>query len=217
MGKKIDILGEKFGRLTVIKENGRNKHNQMLYECECICGKKVLVLSYDLRHGVVKSCGCLKRDRGYNLAKEYRLKHGRTGTRLYKIWHGMKTRCKNVNSKFYKYYGARGISVCDEWDRNFKNFYEWAIKNGYDENLTLDRIDNNGNYEPSNCKWSTRQVQMNNRCSTLFLTYDNKTKALTEWAREYNMRPVTLRQRIYSGWSVERAITTPVQTKKNQK
>lgn len=132
-----------------------------------------------------------------------------SNTRIYRIWKMMKHRCNCTSYDNYKYYGARGIKVCEEWANSFQTFYEWSIANGYTEELTLDRIDVNGNYEPNNCRWATRKEQMNNTRFNHFATLNGCTKSLAEWAEIYGIKPATIRKRFQRGWSVEKAITTP--------
>lgn len=159
MNKFNDLIGKKFGRLTVIKRLGKNKANNIQWLCKCDCGNEKILTTAELNRGRTQSCGCLAKD----LLIERNKKHGLTKTRLYSIYCGMKTRCLNKNAPAYKYYGERGISICDEWLDDFKNFYDWAKTNGYKRNLTLDRKDNNGNYNPLNCHWVTYAAQAQNR------------------------------------------------------
>lgn len=138
-------------------------------------------------------------------------KHGGKGTKLYEVWCSMKKRCESPSLVSYKYYGGRGISVCDEWKKDFTTFRNWAYENGYMEGLSLDRVDNNGNYEPSNCRWATMKEQANNQNHTLKIEYKGQTKTLTEWAEFLEIKWHTLYHRIYrKGWSVERAFSEKV-------
>lgn len=125
--------------------------------------------------------------------------------RLYSIWHNMKSRCYYTHAEKYKYYGGRGITVCDEWRDDFNAFYNWAINNGYKDDLTLDRIDSNGNYEPKNCRWATIAEQNNNSKKNNYIAYNGETKTAAQWAREYGIEPHLFNTRIRRGWSFERA------------
>lgn len=138
--------------------------------------------------------------------------HGMYNTRLYDIWVNMKQRCFNPNDQAYHNYGGRGIAVCDEWKENFQEFYDWAIANGYGDTLSVDRIDNNGNYCPENCRWTDRNVQNRNRRNNHKLTYNGVSKTVVEWAEEKNMPYELLLNRLNKlGWSVERSLTTPIE------
>lgn len=140
--------------------------------------------------------------------------HGQSKTRLYSIWHGMKQRCTNPNASVYQYYGARGIVVCKEWN-NFETFYSWAIANGYKAHLTIDRINNNGDYCPDNCRWITQKDQNSNSRNALCVTMNNETHTLTEWSKITGIRMKTISQRLLKDWTVEEALTTPVNKKKS--
>lgn len=133
-----------------------------------------------------------------------------TRSKLYVTWCHMIERCYNPHSERYESYGGRGITVCAEWKSDFSSFRDWALANGYDKRLTLDRIDNNGNYEPTNCKWSTQKEQCNNRRSNRLLTYKGETKTMTQWAESIGMNVGTFKYRLRLGWSVKDAIETPV-------
>lgn len=209
MGKQSILLksGEKFNKLTVIeldhitsklRKNGQTS-NIEYYKCQCECGNIVLVQKACLKNNHVQSCGCL------NLANH--TKHNGKGTRLYRIWVGIKTRCNNPNSDAYMNYGGRGIKICDEWMQDFTKFRNWANLAGYKNDLSIDRIDNNGNYEPTNCRWVKTKEQNNNRRTNHYITYNNKTYTIAEWAQLRNIRPDTLRNRIVKhNWSIEKAL-----------
>lgn len=139
-----------------------------------------------------------------------RVKHRKTGTPLFNVWQNIKSRCFCKSNPCFHYYGGRGITVCDEWKNNFQAFYDWAMANGYDDNLTIDRINVNGNYEPNNCRWTTWEEQSFNKNDTHFLEYMGIKKPLTVWAREKGLNPSTLLYRLKRGWNIERAIETKV-------
>ena len=161
---KVDFRGRKYGRLTVVDFVPKENTKLSFWLCRCECGNEKVIWSGHLTSGDAKSCGCLHDD----LSRERLSRHGKSRTRLYKIWENMINRCSNPCMANWKYYGGRGIDVCEEWRKDFMNFYEWAISSGYDENApkwqcTIDRIDVNGNYEPNNCKWSTMKEQSINK------------------------------------------------------
>lgn len=158
MPKLIDLTGQKFGRLTVIERYGvRDGHAAWM--CECECGNRTVVNGRWLRAGRTTSCGCYHKE----MLSERSTSHGMTNSRLYRIWHNMKNRCFYSGDKHFSDYGGRGITVCDEWKNSFEAFHDWAMPNGYADNLTIDRVDNDGNYEPSNCRWITMKEQCKNR------------------------------------------------------
>ena len=182
-----DLTGKKFGRLTVIgvADDGKRKTS---YICQCDCGNVKKVRSDALIGGTTKSCGCLKMESNkknvQNVpAYQKMLKTGFKvgGTRLYHIWQGMKARCYNENNSRYDKYGGRGIKVCDEWRSEYIAFHNWAISHGYKDDLTIDRIDVNGDYSPSNCRWATNEQQCNNRHTNIIIKIGNATKTLKEW------------------------------------
>ena len=134
--------------------------------------------------------------------------HHQSGTKLYDVWCAAKARCNNPKNKNYKHYGGRGIKVCDEWENSFQAFYEWAMANGYKEGLSIDRIDNDGNYEPANCRWVTQEEQCNNRRTSHKLTYEGETHTITEWSKITGIKRKIISQRVNNlGWSIERALT----------
>ena len=144
-------------------------------------------------------------------------KDGRKGTRLYSIYRGMITRCYNSNTPNYKRYGARGITMCDEWKDNFQTFYDWAMSHGYSDDLTIDRIDNNGNYEPSNCRWVDMKKQTRNNSRNHIVKLNGIERPLIEWTEIYKINYKTVRDRLKRGWNYEKALTEPVETKFRRK
>lgn len=197
-----DLSGQKFGRLVAIERVEKNKRNNARWLCRCDCGKSVVVDGGNLTRGHTMSCGCLR--------AENRVKHGLCGTRLCNIWYKIKSRCSDPNNDVYHHYGGRGITICEEWRNDFRTFYEWAMKNGYADNLTIDRIDVNGNYCPENCRWVEFKEQMNNTRRNRFLTFKGETKTVAQWSEELSIKPATLYTRLNKGWSVEKTLTTPV-------
>lgn len=209
-----DLIGQKFGRLTPIKYVGEHK-----WLCKCDCDNEVIAVSYNLKNGNTKSCGCLRR-------KGNRLAHGHNragrGSKTYASWNHMKQRCGNSNDKRYKDYGGRKnpITVCDRWDvskgGSFENFLEDMGEcpgRGY----SIDRIDNDGNYCKENCRWATRKEQNRNTRKNIYLTHNNKTQLLLDWSKEYGINYTTLYNRIYiSNWSIDKALTTPIKKYKNK-
>lgn len=202
-----DLTGRKFGKLTVIERAENAKNGRVRWLCKCECGNSIAVLSYSLKRGQTKSCGCLKHMSPPNKT------HGKSKTRIYRIRRAIITRCYNSNHEQYKDYGGRGVSVCDEWRNSFTAFYEWAMANGYTDELSIDRKDNSGNYEPSNCCWVTRKEQANNRRSNHLITYNGKMQTIAQLADEIGMDSNALRSRINIGWDIEKAINTPIRKK----
>ena len=213
--KIIDLTGKKFGFLTVINlANTKNRNNggkEYYWLCKCDCGNEKIIRGSTLKNGATQSCGCKQKE----IAIAVNTKHNKANTKLYKIFFSMKQRCLNSKNKAYKHYGARGINIYQDWLNNFENFYNWAINNGYKEGLSIDRIDVNGNYEPENCRWVTMNEQTKNTRHNKYITYNNQTKILSDWAREYGFsnRQIII-DRLKRGWSIKDALTTPPNVKK---
>lgn len=213
MGPKIeDLTGRRYGRLVVMYQNGfRYKpsgQRTVLWRCQCDCGNEKDIPSSTLRNGRSQSCGCLNSE----LASIRATKHGDCKNykiqRLNQIWRGMKDRCRNKNNPNYKNYGGRGIEVCKEWLESYEAFRDWALANGYRDDLSIDRIDVNGNYEPYNCRWATWEQQANNTRLTIYITAFGQTKTLSDWSRETGIKRGTILDRISKhGWPPERAVT----------
>ena len=209
MPQTRDITGEKYHKLTAIKRV-ENINGRVTWEFRCDCGNTIYLNKDRVLAGNDHSCGCQKRKQCGSL----NYIHGKTDTPLYEIWKSMKQRCCNQNVSNYHNYGGRGIKVCDEWMRDFKAFYDWAITNGWKKGLSIDRINNDGDYSPSNCKWSTRTEQLNNTRQNKLLSYKGKIQTISQWAREIGMKEETLRTRLNLGWDVEKALTTPIRKHK---
>jgi len=191
----MDMLNRKFGKLTVLKEVGRSKQG-ILFECLCECGNTVVHAGKLLRSGNNKSCGCIYR------------KHGKSHTPIYQAWCNMKRRCNNPTNKSYSNYGGRGISYDPHWEE-FNNFLE-DMKDSYRDDLTLDRIDVNGNYSKENCRWANKETQANNTTTNRFITYRGETLTVALMARKYGLSEKIFKTRFNEGWSVEKAIETPL-------
>lgn len=184
---KVNLSGLKFNKLTVI---GFDKYirTTAYWICECECGNKKSIQQTHLKSGKTKSCGCIKK-KNANYFYE-------TNERLYNIWKGVKARCLNKNKKRYSDYGGRGIKICEEW-KNAENFIQWALENGYKDNLTLERINVNGNYEPSNCKWVTTKEQAKNKRNSKIVIYDNNEYCLSDIIERLNLENEKVKIRNY--------------------
>lgn len=200
MPKALDLIGKKFGRLQVVQKlDARDKFRKIVWECKCSCGKTAFVNTKNLRTKNTQSCGCLRMDKCRT--------HGMSKTRIYKLWVGMVNRCHNPNNPNYPNYGAKGISVCKRW-RNFENFI--ADMGERPEGMSIDRIKNSKGYTPRNCHWATDTEQALNKNTTRFITYRGEKLCVSHWAKKLGMRHDTLTLRLNAGWSVEKALTTPV-------
>lgn len=198
-GAQKNYDGMRFGNHVVIRRDHKDEKNHWWFLCKCDCGREYLTRGTSaLRPG-----GCICR-------RNSQYKHGKTYTRLYGVWSGMRNRCYNPRAHGYKNYGGKGIKVCQEWKDDFTKFYNWAYSNGYDESkstyeCTLDRIDGNKDYEPSNCRWVTQKVQVNNISRNRIIEYNGEKHTLAEWADRLDVKYQTIYSRLSHGWSVDRA------------
>lgn len=203
LNEKTDAkIGIKYNNWTVLEKAESNKHGNPKWLCMCDCGKIRKLYLSDIKNGHSKSCGCYRRE----FLKNQNVKHGMSHFKIYRVWRSMKSRCYTKTQTMYKYYGARGIKVCDEWldeENGFINFYNWAMQNGYSENLTIDRIDVNGNYEPSNCRWITMKEQANNTRRNVYITYNNETHTLKEWSDLLDLNYKMVFNRYKKGFSLQ--------------
>jgi len=210
MGNFIDLTGEIFGRWKVLRRsNKKSKRNGdgVLWICECSCDAHTIkeVRGKELRKHVSTSCGCFSIEK----LKERSTTHGKTHTRIYQIWLGMKKRCLNPKTKHYKNYGGRGIKICNEWldkSTGFMTFYNWSMQNNYKDHLSIDRINNDGNYEPGNCKWSTNIEQAKNKRTSHYLTFKGQTKIIMDWSHYIGINEAIIRGRIKKGLPLEKIL-----------
>lgn len=201
-----DIINKRFGKLTVVRFLGKKEiknKSRYFYECKCDCGNIVIRERTNLNSNRMCSCGCYR--------KIQNKKHGLWSydNKLYAVWQTMKARCLRKTNEKYKDYGGRGITICDEWKNDFVAFNNWALANGYKEGLSIDRIDNNGNYEPCNCRWITNAEQARNKRNNVFIEFNNETHCIVEWAEILNVNYKALHRRLKAGWSIEKAFLTP--------
>lgn len=205
-----NLSNMRFGRLVCIKPVGRyEKNRSIIWQCKCDCGNVVEVVRGSLVSGKTRSCGCLQKEKATEACKS-RTIHGfgaqkLTGSGLYKSWAHMKERCLNSNNQNYKYYGGRGIKVCKKW-LTFNGFRE-DMERSYKRGLCIERIDNNGDYEPSNCRWANRVEQNNNKRNNRLITCHGETMTVAQWARKTGIAYKTIINRIYCGWDPRLAVT----------
>ncbi len=185
-----DKVGLKFGKLTVL-ERASEIGERTKYKCKCDCGNIVIVDGCNLSTGATKSCGCIRK----LSTKMLKLSHGQCGTKLYRCWRNMIDRCENPNNKEYKNYGNRGIQVCKEW-HDFDKFYNWALSSGYNDILTIERIDVNKGYFPNNCTWADLYTQARNRTDNVKIKFNGKEMILTDWAKEVGINERTIKKTI---------------------
>lgn len=192
-----DMAGKRIGILAVI-QRAENRGKSVYWLCRCDCGVVKEMAASALRSGITVSCGCHRRKVAAENARKLSLSHGKSRTLLYRVWQSFRDRCNNPGAQAYEHYGARGISVCPEWE-DFIAFEAWAFSSGYKAGLTLDRIDNDKGYGPENCRWATMAQQNNNKRTNHFLTHNGKTKTISEWSRETGLKIPTIHSRLRSG------------------
>ena len=192
----LNYIGNKYGYWSVkdIKHKNNSGHYRLYFTCICECGKEKEVRADTVLNGTSTNCGC---------KKNYKKIHGLTKTRLYNIWGDMKQRCLNAKSKEYHRYGGRGIKICSEWVNCFENFYNWSFKNGYSDELTIDRINNDGNYEPNNCRWVTTKEQKRNWSRNIFITYKGETKCVQDWCEKFGLHNNVVCNRYRKGFPLD--------------
>lgn len=202
MSVKLDLTGKRYGNLTVLGLAVDIPGKKKKWLCKCGCGNKVVVAGSNLQSGHTKHC----QKCGYEIMSDKRSKHKKAHTKLYYVWNGMINRCENPSVKAYCDYGARGILVCEEWHES-KNFFDWAISNGYKEGLQIDRIDVNGNYCPENCRWVSREENANNKRNNKIIECNGETRTLAEWARHFGVNYKNLSRNLKKGYSLEEAVS----------
>lgn len=209
MPKLIDMTGQRYERLTVVCQNGKDNAGHPLWKCRCDCGNVVYATGNRLRSGNTRSCGCLHKEQ----LSERNTKHGNSKTRLYSIYKGIKDRCYRKKNTCYKLYGGRGITVCDEWlgENGFNTFQAWAIENGYADDLTIDRIDCNKGYSPDNCRWATNVEQANNKRSNRRIKKNGESHTIAEWSKITGLSERTIEARLrVLNWDAEKALSVAV-------
>ena len=208
----LNLLGKRFGRLLVLRRLEEREMENIVWLCRCDCGGLHLARSSRLQAGIVKSCGCFARQLSSERLRRRATTHGMSRSSLYGLWQGMIGRCERPNTAGYMRYGGRGITVCARWRKSFSAFLE--DMGPRPDGTSLDRINNDGNYEPSNCRWATRSAQQNNRDANRRLEHNGATKSLTEWAREIGISPEAITARLRRGWEIEHVFSVPVSLKK---
>jgi len=217
MAKIKDLVGQRFGRLMVLYDTGKRKKNgNVVWHCQCDCGNELDVRSGDLVSIHTTSCGCYQRQRTAEAHTVHGMTRGEKIRPIYQTWRAILQRCENPNASNYKNYGFRGIKVCDEWHKLIP-FCDWALANGWKKGLQLDRIDNDGNYEPCNCRWATPQENNRNKRNNRMITFAGKTQCIAAWSDDTGIERHTLWARINRCcWPIERALTEPVKRRKRK-
>ena len=211
MSRFIDLIDKRFSRLLVVSKENNDRHGRSRWLCQCDCGKMRIVRGVSLTSRRTKSCGCLSKEK--TIERQTKHGHGKNGAKssCYESWLHMIQRCHNRNHQAYRLYGNRGIFVCDKW-RKFENFLKDMGQPPTDKHQ-IDRIDNDKGYCPKNSRWSTPKQNSRNKRNNHVIDYQNKRQCLAWWAEELNINKSTLANRLDRGWSIEKALTTPVRKK----
>lgn len=207
---RIPMIGRKFGRLTVISYHSDSRNRNICYLCKCECGNEKAISGNSLRRGLTRSCGCLVKNRDRSGSKNPAYSHGHSDSPTWKSWTGMIQRCANPNNPKYKNYGARGICICKRWMK-FENFLE--DMGARPPGTSIGRIDNDGDYDPSNCRWETSKQQANNKRGNHLIAFNGQILTMSQTAARTGIHYSALRQRFHRGWTMEKAITTPMKGK----
>ena len=200
---ELNIAGQRFGKLVALAPASRNKHNQLRWSCICDCGNTTIAVKGELRSGHTKSCGCLQ-------IEVFSTRHGLNGSPIQKVMEGMVQRCYNPKYTKYHNYGGRGITICDEWRKDLNAFALWAKSTGYRKGLQIDRINNDGNYCPENCRWVTNKENQRNKRTNHPITFRGETKTIIEWSEISGLPKQTIYERILRGWNEEETLTRPI-------
>ena len=205
-GKPADLTGQTFNMLTAVRSDGKSGTHTM-WLCKCSCGSEKLkrVRASELLAGTIRSCGCIVKEQARRNIRELMTTHGQSGTRVYQIWLAMKNRCLRESNPQYKDYGGRGIEICERWLNSFENFYA-DMGDPPDNEHTIERRNNDGNYEPGNCCWATRTQQSNNKRTSRLITHGGRTQTVTQWSRELGIPPMTIHNRLRRGWTVQETL-----------
>ena len=200
------LIGQRFGRLVVLAQAASERRfgHRVAWLCQCDCGRMKAIVGLNLTQGKSQSCGCLKSE----IISRTQSTHHMTDTPTYRIWCAMKTRCLNTRAKTWPFYGGRGIRICEAWNDSFEAFFA-DMGPRPSANHSLDRIDNSGNYERSNCRWANHREQMNNTRANRSLTLSGRIQTLAQWARTLGLAPSAIRGRLQRGWTIEQTLTTP--------
>ena len=219
MRKSMNLIGNTYGYLTVLERDfdkeyemykKNNKHIHY-WKCECVCGNIKTIRQDTLLNGLEHNCGCIDRENSKKRLLSFCKTHNLSNSKLYKVYYAMISRCYNKNNKRYDSYGGRGIDMCDEWldkTNGFINFYKWSIENGYEEGLSIDRINNDYGYYPENCRWTDRKTQQNNTRFNKIIEFNGEKHTLSEWSEILNISYTVLSTRLNRNWSIDRAFTT---------